>query len=55
MAHSEQGKTCGDMMDWQRPIIQQVRDGYRSVRNAAIHLGWTIEDVQMAAWGEIRQ
>ena len=35
-------------------VIQAVRDGIRSVRSAAVVLDCTMEDVQLAAWGEIR-
>ena len=36
-------------------ILDEVRRGMRSVRNASLALNWTDEDVQMAVWGEVRQ
>lgn len=36
-------------------LLAMVREGNASVRYAAAELGWTVEEVQIAAWGEIRQ
>lgn len=36
-------------------ILDEVRRGLRSVRNASLALNWTDEEVQMAVWGEVRQ
>lgn len=36
-------------------MLEEVRNGYRSVRNAARMIGWTTDEVQMQAFGEIRQ
>ena len=35
-------------------ILIQVEDGMMSVRKAADILNWTMDDVQMVMWGEIR-
>ena len=34
-------------------LIERVRQGLASVRYAAKELGWTVEDVQIAAFGDI--
>ena len=34
-------------------LLDQVKEGYRSVRNAASELGWTVDEVCMEVWGEL--
>lgn len=36
-------------------LLDEVFEGMRSVRRAAVDLGWTTDDVQLVIWGEIRQ
>jgi hypothetical protein len=35
-------------------ILAMVIDGHMSVRRAARELDWTMDDVQIAIWGEVR-
>ncbi len=36
-------------------VLYKAVWGFGSVRWAALALGWTTDDVQLAIWGEIRQ
>jgi SH3-like domain-containing protein len=40
---------------FQQRRIDEVKEGNRSVRSASAEMGWVDEDVQIAAFGEIRQ